>query len=449
MGKTLTEKIFDSHVKDRPEGNNGGAWVLALDAVFCHEITTPIAINDLVSRGLDRVFDPARIKAVIDHVSPAKDSATAEQGKTLRDWAKRHHINDFFDIGRNGVCHAIFPEKGFVRPGYTVIMGDSHTCTHGAFGAFAAGVGTTDLEVGILKGVCVFRQPRSLRVNLNGRVPGGVYPKDIILAVIAALGVSGATDRVIEFRGPVVDAMSMEGRMTLCNMAVEAGATSGICMPDMVTVDYLWPFVRESVSKEEALADFETWRSDDDAAYDAVYDIDCSALEPLATAGYKPDEVKPIQELEGTKIDQVYIGSCTNGRIEDLRAAAAVIRGKKAAPGLRAILAPATQAVYCKALEEGLIADFAAAGFCVVSPGCGACLGMSNGVLAEGEVCASTTNRNFFGRMGKGGMVHLMSPASAAAAAIAGCITGQTAAALSGMSESGPAENSVNTGRTQ
>ncbi|MDR2048656.1 MAG: 3-isopropylmalate dehydratase large subunit [Treponema sp.] len=423
MGKTLTEKIFDSHVKDRPEGDSG-VWVLALDAVFCHEITTPIAINDLVSRGLDRVFDPARIKAVIDHVSPAKDSATAEQGKILRDWAKRHRINDFFDIGRNGVCHAIFPEKGFVRPGYTVIMGDSHTCTHGAFGAFAAGIGTTDLEVGILKGVCAFKQPRSIRVNLNEKAPGGVYPKDIILAVIAKLGVSGATDRVIEFRGPVVDAMSMEGRMTLCNMAVEAGATSGICMPDTVTVDYLWPFIRESyTAKEKALADFETWRSDEDAVYDAVYDIDCSVLEPLATAGYKPDEVKPVRELEGTKIDQVYIGSCTNGRIEDLRAAAAVIRGKKAAPGLRAILAPATQDVYRKALEEGLIGDFAAAGFCVVSPGCGACLGMSNGVLAEGEVCASTTNRNFFGRMGKGGMVHLMSPASAAASAVAGRIT--------------------------
>jgi 3-isopropylmalate/(R)-2-methylmalate dehydratase large subunit len=438
MGKTLTEKIFDSHVKDRPEGGSG-VWVLALDAVFCHEITTPIAINDLVSRGLDRVFDPRRIKAVIDHVSPAKDSATAEQGKILRDWAKRHRINDFFDIGRNGVCHAIFPEKGFVRPGYTVIMGDSHTCTHGAFGAFAAGIGTTDLEVGILKGVCAFKQPRSIRVNLNGKAPGGVYPKDIILAVIAKLGVSGATDRVIEFRGPVVDAMSMEGRMTLCNMAVEAGATSGICMPDMVTVDYLWPFIRRDgpdladgqiapdgktyAAKEEALADFETWRSDEDAVYDAVYNIDCSALEPLVTAGYKPDEVKPVRELAGTKIDQVYIGSCTNGRIEDLRAAAAVIRGKTTAPGLRAILAPATQAVYRRALEEGLIGDFAAAGFCVVSPGCGACLGMSNGVLAEGEVCASTTNRNFFGRMGQGGMVHLMSPASAAASAVAGRIT--------------------------
>ncbi|MDR2073038.1 MAG: 3-isopropylmalate dehydratase large subunit [Spirochaetaceae bacterium] len=445
MGKTLVEKIFQTHLRDKPSEET---WVLTLDAVFCHEITTPLAITDLKSRGLDRVFDPRRIKAVIDHVSPAKDSATAEQGKILRDWTRRHGIGDFFDIGRNGVCHAIFPEKGFVRPGYTIIMGDSHTCTHGAFGAFAAGIGTTDLEVGILKGVCAFKQPRSLRVNLNGKLPGGVYPKDLILAIIARLGVSGATDHVIEFSGPVLDEMSMEGRMTLCNMAVEAGATSGICLPDRVTVDYLWPFIAapglsagpepstgpahgcegtgagEKVygSKEEALADFERWRSDADAAYDAVYDIDCSVLEPLASAGYKPDEVKPIRELEGTRIDQVYIGSCTNGRIGDLRAAAAVIRGKQVAPGLRAILSPATQGVYLQALKEGLIADFAAAGFCVVSPGCGACLGMSNGVLAGGEVCASTTNRNFFGRMGKGGMIYLMSPASAAAAAIAGCI---------------------------
>jgi 3-isopropylmalate/(R)-2-methylmalate dehydratase large subunit len=436
MGKTLVEKIFDSHVRDEPFP---GIWVLALDAVFCHEITTPIAVNDLVSRGLDRVFDPGKIKAVIDHVSPAKDSQTAEQGKILRDWARRQGIRDFFDIGRNGVCHAIFPEKGFVRPGFTVIMGDSHTCTHGAFGAFAAGVGTTDLEVGILKGVCAFKKPGAIRVNVNGVLGGGVYPKDVILAVIKRLTVSGAVNNVIEFRGPVIDAMSMEGRMTLCNMAVEAGATSGICMPDAVTAEYLWPFIGGETaggskdfryaSREEALADFRRWWSDDKdspdgaALYTSTVDLDCSCLEPLATAGYKPDEVKAIRELEGTKIDQVYIGSCTNGRIEDLRAAAAARKGRSAAPGVRAILAPATREVYSRALAEGLLKTFCDAGFCVVSPGCGACLGMSNGVLAEGEVCASTTNRNFWGRMGRGGMVHLMSPASAAAAAVAGYIT--------------------------
>jgi 3-isopropylmalate/(R)-2-methylmalate dehydratase large subunit len=432
MGKTLAEKIFEAHVADRPFGDT---WVLRLDRVFCHEITTPIAINDLVSKNLDRVFDPLKIKAVIDHVSPAKDSKSAEQGKTLRNWARRQHITDFFDIGRNGVCHALFPEKGFVRPGFTVIMGDSHTCTHGAFGAFAAGVGTTDLEVGILKGVCAFRKPETLRVNLwgDGKLPAGVYPKDVILAVIATIGVSGATGKVMEMRGPVVSAMSMEGRMTICNMAVEAGATSGVCMPDMNTVNYLWPFISPGAravaggektysNYDEALADFSQWISDDDAEYASVVDIDCSKLEPLVTVDCKPDAVKPICELAGTRVDQVYIGSCTNGRIEDLRAAAKVLRGRKIAATVRAIVSPASTDIFALALREGLIQVFMDAGCCVTNATCGACLGMSNGVLAEGEVCASTTNRNFYGRMGKGGVVHLMSPASAAATAIAGTI---------------------------
>jgi len=424
MGKTLTQKIFDTHTADQPFE---GVFVLWLDRVFCHEITTPSAINDLVSKKLDKVFDPAKIKAVIDHVSPAKDSLTALQGKTLRDWVRRHNIKDFFDIGRNGVCHAIFPEKGFVRPGFTIIMGDSHTCTHGAFGAFAAGVGTTDLEVGILKGVCAFGKPETLRINLLGELPSGVFPKDVILAIIAKISVSGASGKVMELRGHVISSMSMEGRMTICNMAVEAGATSGVCMPDMTTVNYLWPFIgpngdRSYSSKEEALKDFSKWTSDDDAEYSGVVDIDCSRLEPLATVGYKPDEVKPVRELAGTKVDQVYIGSCTNGRIEDLRAAADVLRGKKIADTVRAIIAPATTDVYAQALKEGLIQTFLDSGCCVTNATCGACLGMSNGVLAEGEVCASTTNRNFYGRMGKGGMVHLMSPASAAAAAVAGAI---------------------------
>jgi len=433
MGKTLTQKIFDTHTADQPFE---GIFVLRLDRVFCHEITTPMAIDDLISKNLDKVFDSSKIKAVIDHVTPAKDSLTAQQGKTLRDWTRRHNIKDFFDIGRNGVCHAIFPEKGFVRPGFTIIMGDSHTCTHGAFGAFAAGVGTTDLEVGILKGVCAFRKPETLRINLLGELPSGVTPKDVILAVISEISVSGASGKVMEFRGPVISEMSMEGRMTICNMAVEAGATSGVCMPDMTTVDYLWPFIGPDASaasatgdgdktystRKEALEDFSKWTSDDNAEYSGVVDIDCSKLEPLATVGYKPDEVKPVRELTGTKIDQVYIGSCTNGRIEDLRAAAAVLYGKKIADSVRAIISPATTDIYAQALKEGLIQIFLDAGCCVTNATCGACLGMSNGVLAEGEVCASTTNRNFYGRMGKGSMVHLMSPASAAASAVAGVI---------------------------
>jgi len=421
MGKTIAEKIFDAHLRDEPFP---GTKVLSLDRVLCHEITTPVAIADLVWRGKDRVFDREKLKVVIDHVTPSKDSKTATQAKILRDWARRHEIPDFFDVGRNGVCHAIFPEKGYIRPGFTVIMGDSHTCTHGAFGAFAAGVGTTDLEVGILKGVCAFREPATIRINLNGELPGGVYAKDVILYVIGQLGVNGATDRVLEFRGPIVDQMSMEARMTLCNMAIEAGGTCGICMPDMTTVEYLWPFIQDEFSsKEAALGEYCKWMSDEDASYDRVLDFDLSDLEPQVTYDFKPDCVKTVGEMAGAPVDQVYIGTCTNGRIEDLRQAAAVLKGKKIADSVRGIVSPATPKIFSDALAEGIIQVFMDAGFCVTNPTCGACLGMSNGVLAEGEVCASTSNRNFNGRMGKGGMVHLMSPATAAASAINGVIT--------------------------
>jgi 3-isopropylmalate/(R)-2-methylmalate dehydratase large subunit len=420
MGKTIAEKIFETHTVDEPFGD---VCVLSLDRVFCHEITTPTAIQDLVERGKDRVFDPDKIKAVIDHVSPAKDSKTAMQGKILREWAKRQGIKDFFDIGNNGVCHAIFPEKGFVRPGFTIIMGDSHTCTHGAFGAFAAGVGTTDLEVGILKGVCTFKKPETFRIEIVGSLKKGVYAKDIILEVIRRISVDGATNMVIEFAGNVVDQMSMDQRMTISNMAVEAGATSGICLPDMTTVDYLWSFIKDEYeTREAALESFSQFSSDKDALYAKRETIDVSDLEPLTTFGYKPDNVRPVSQMEETPVDQVYIGSCTNGRIEDLRVAAQELKGKKIKDTVRAIVSPATPAIFSMALEEGLIKIFMEAGFCVTNPTCGACLGMSNGVLADGEVAAATTNRNFNGRMGKGGMVHLMSPATAAATAIHGKI---------------------------
>jgi 3-isopropylmalate/(R)-2-methylmalate dehydratase large subunit len=421
MGQTTAEKIFAAHLRDEPFP---GTKVLDLDRVLCHEITTPVAIADLEWRGKDRVFDNTRIKAVIDHVTPSKDSKTALQAKILRDWARRHAIKDFFDVGRNGVCHALFPEKGYIRPGFTVIMGDSHTCTHGAFGAFAAGVGTTDLEVGILKGVCAFREPKTIRVNLDGKLQPGVHAKDVILFVIGELGVNGATDRVIEFHGPVVEAMSMDARMTLCNMAIEAGGTCGICQPDQVTVDYLWPFIAgEFNSPQAALEEYRQWCADPDADYDKVLDFDVTGLTPQVTYGYKPDCVKPVSEMAGTRIDQVYIGTCTNGRIEDLRQAADVVKGHRIADSVRAIVSPATPKIFQEALSEGLIQTFMDAGFCVTNPTCGACLGMSNGVLAEGEACASTSNRNFNGRMGKGGMVHLMSPSTAAATAITGVIT--------------------------
>ncbi len=421
MGQTIAQKIFASHLVSKPSEKT---FILKTDVVLCHEVTTPFAITDLVERNKDSVFDAEKIKVVIDHVSPAKDSKTAEQGKILRDWARRNNIKDFFDIGSNGVCHALFPEKGFIRPGNVVIMGDSHTCTHGAFGAFAAGVGTTDLEVGILKGVCSFKEPETIKLNLTGTLKPGVFAKDVILYVISKLGVNGATDKVIEFIGSIIDGFDMEERMTVCNMAVEAGATTGICLPDEKTVDYLWPFIKNDFSsKEEALSEYRKFCDDSDAVYAQEITYDLSLLEPLCTINYKPDQVKKISEMNGTKVDQVYIGSCTNGRISDLRIAASVVKGNHVAPGVRAIVSPATPLVYRQALEEGLISIFMEAGFCVTNPTCGACLGMSNGVLAKGEVCASTTNRNFNGRMGKGGMVHLMSPATAASTAVSGFIT--------------------------
>lgn len=421
MGKTIAQKIFESHLLEKP---SAGVCILKTDTVLCHEVTTPFAITDLMERKKDSVFDPEKIKVVIDHVSPAKDTKTAVQGKILRDWALRNNIKDFFDIGQNGVCHALFPEKGFIRPGTVVIMGDSHTCTHGAFGAFAAGVGTTDLEVGILKGVCAFKEPETIKLTLTGTLKKGVFAKDVILYIISKLGVNGATDKIIEFTGNVINSFSMEERMTVCNMAVEAGATSGICMPDQKTVDYLWPFInKEFSSKEEALKEYSKFCDDSDAVYSQEITIDVSTLTPLSTYGNKPDLVKKVSDMAKTKIDQVYIGGCTNGRISDLRIASQVFKDQTVAKGVRAIVSPATPLVYAQALEEGLISIFIKSGVCVTNPTCGACLGMSNGVLAPGEVCASTTNRNFNGRMGKGGTVHLVSPATAAASAISGYLT--------------------------
>ncbi len=263
-----------------------------------------------------------------------------------------------------------------------------------------------------------------MKIEINGQLQTGVSAKDVILAIIKRLTVNGATDRVIEFTGPLVEQMDMASRMTLCNMAVEAGATSGLCYPDRVTAEYLWPFIKnEHTTIDDAVTDFAKWHSDDDAEYAEVLKINVSDLEPQVTFGYKPDHVKDIKDMEGTTVDQIYIGSCTNGRIEDLRQAAEILKGRKLADEVRGIVTPATPAIYSQALEEGIIKIFMDAGFCVLNPTCGACLGMSSGVLAEGEVCASTTNRNFNGRMGKGGMVHLMSPAAAAATAINGTIS--------------------------
>ena len=295
---------------------------------------------------------------------------------------------------------------GFVRPGYTLIMGDSHTCTHGDFGAFAFGVGTTAIEVGILKGVAAAKDPISFKIELTGTLQKGVYAKDVILYVISQLTVNGATDRVLEFTGDLIDQMPMEDRMTLTNMAVEAGATSGIVNPDIITVDYLWPHIAEEFDndKEKALAEYSQWRSDPDAEYEETLTLDVNELEPLITINYTPDQVIKARDAD-IKIDQAYIGSCTNGRITDLREAAKILKGRKIADSVRGILAPATPKTYRAALQEGIINIFLDAGFLVTNPTCGACLGMSNGVLAPGEVAVSTYQSQFCRSDGQRGYV--------------------------------------------
>lgn len=416
MGRTLVQKIFDSHLVDEPFP---GICAIELDLVMCHEITTPPAILDIKEKYGDEVFNPEKIVALIDHVSPAKDSATALQQKVIRDWAREHKIK-FYDIGRNGVCHAILPEKGHVLPGMTIICGDSHTCTHGAFGAFAAGVGTTDLEAAILKGIAFFRKPKTMRIRLKGSLSDEVFAKDVILYLISKLGVKGATDHVIEFDGPIIKDMGMEARMTICNMAVEAGATSGLCYPDGKTNSY---YREQKIAVHDFESKRKTWQPDKDAEYDQEKIFDLSSLEPQVTFGNNPSEVKSVKEMKGIKVDQVYIGACTNGRISDLRIVAEILQDTKIPDSVRLIVVPATTKIQRQAIEEGLASIFIDAGACFSAPTCGACLGMSNGVLAKEEVCAATTNRNFPGRMGKGGTVHLMSPATAAATALYGEIT--------------------------
>jgi 3-isopropylmalate/(R)-2-methylmalate dehydratase large subunit len=423
MGKNMYEKIIEPHILQvLPDGS----LVLELDRVWGHEITLPPGIIDAKARGCDVVFDPNKIKTMIDHVNPAKDTASAIQGQIIREWSKEHNI-EFLDVGRNGVCHAIIPESGWVRPGEIGIMGDSHTCTHGAFGTFSAGVGTTELEIGIITGMWTCPKQEVIRVNFVGKLPANVFAKDIVLSLIGQIGVKGATNAVIEFGGPVIENMTMESRMTITNMVVEAGATSGIMPIDEKTLNYLRPAVAKSNGEHDIdniLKEFLSFNSDVDAEYDEFMEIDLSTMTPISTINYSPGDVVKVSRLSGKKVDQVYIGSCTNGRIEDLRIAASIIalEGGKISDSVRCVVVPATQHIYKMALSEGLIKIFTEAGCFVSGPTCGACLGMSCGVLAPGEVCVSTTNRNFPGRMGKEGMVHLVSPATAAMTAIYGVI---------------------------
>jgi len=416
--KSAFQKITDRHIK-RVEPD--GTMIFKIDGEWCHEITTPNAILDMEEKGINVVNDPNSIKMMIDHVNPPKDTQSAIQAKIMRDYAKEHSI-EFADVGNNGVCHALIPENGWINPGEIRIMGDSHTCTHGAFCAFTAGVGTTELESAMVTGLWSCPPQKVIRVDFTGILNNRVFAKDLVLSLINLLTVKGAINSVLEIGGNIIDEMSMESRMAICNMVIEAGGTSGIMMVDQTTVDYLYPDLSAEQRKDLLIYYQETWNTDEDFEYDERITIYVDNIVPVITDGYSPDNVVPVSNLAGKKVDQVYIGSCTNGRIEDLRIAAKVIEylGGKIHPDIRCVVVPATQEIAMQAIREGLTQIFMNAGCYVSGPSCGACLGMSCGVIAPGEICVSTTNRNFNGRMGKGGMVHLASPLTAAFAAMKG-----------------------------
>ena len=414
MAMTITEKILakaagkDKVVPDQLINAN-------IDIIMCHDVTTPPAISMLAEKGIDKVFDREKIVVTPDHFQPAKDIKSAELHKRLDDWAKRHNIKHYYKLGRAGVCHALLPEQGHIRPGEVIIGGDSHTCTYGAFAAFSTGVGSTDLAAALATGELWFKVPASIKFVLAGSLSHGVYSKDVILAVIARIGVDGALYRAMEFVGPALAEMSMEARMTITNMAIEAGAKNGIIGFDNVTKQYLDEHLKDKT-------DYTVYESDDDAEYISVEQFDCAEIEPMVALPHLPSGGVPITECAGKAMDQAYIGSCTNGRIEDLRIAAKILKGKQAA--IRTLIVPATPVIWKQAKDEGLFDIFYDAGCVISAPTCGACLGGFMGILAAGEKCISTTNRNFVGRMGSPkSEVYLASPATAAASAIEGKLT--------------------------
>lgn len=413
MGMTLTEKIL-ARAAGRKKVVPGELVDAKIDIVMCHDVTTPPAISMLEEKGIDTVFDREKIVVTPDHFQPAKDIKSAELHKRLDDWAKRHKIRHYYKLGRAGVCHALLPEQGHIRPGEVIVGSDSHTCTYGAFAAFSTGIGSTDAAAAIATGELWFKVPASMKFVLNGSLGPGVYSKDVILAVIARIGVDGALYRAMEFVGPALAEMSMEARMTITNMAIEAGAKSGIIGFDNVTKQYLDEHLKEKTC-------YAVYDSDSDAEYLSTEEFDCSALEPMVALPHLPSGGVPVGECAGMEMDQAYIGSCTNGRIEDLRIAANILDGKKVA--IRTLIVPATPGIWKQAKDEGLFDIFYDAGCVIAAPTCGACLGGFMGILASGEKCISTTNRNFVGRMGHPkSEVYLASPATAAASAVEGKI---------------------------
>ena len=415
MGMTMTQKILAAHA-GLPEVTAGQLIEAKLDLCLGNDITSPVAVNEFERCGACGVFNKSRVALVMDHFTPNKDIKAAEQVKRVREFAGKYDVENFFDVGRMGVEHAILPEKGLVGPGDCIIGADSHTCTYGALGAFSTGVGSTDLAAGMATGTAWFKVPSALKIVLTGKPSRYVGGKDVILHLIGMIGVDGALYKSLEFTGEGVASLSIDDRLCIANMAIEAGAKNGIFPVDEVTMSYVeGRFQREPV----------VYAADEDAEYEQVITIDLSALRPTVAFPHLPENTKTIDQCDGqVKIDQAVIGSCTNGRMEDMRAAASILKGRKVAKGVRCIVIPATQQIWTQCMHEGLFDIFVEAGAVVSTPTCGPCLGGHMGILAAGERAVSTTNRNFVGRMGHvDSEVYLSNPYVAAASAVTGFIT--------------------------
>lgn len=413
MGMTMTQKILAAHAGlDKVEA---GQFIEAkLDMVLGNDITGPPAIKEFEKMGAERVFDRDKIALVPDHFTPNKDIKSAQQCKFMREFAHEQEVTNYFEVGEMGIEHALLPEKGLVVAGDVVIGADSHTCTYGALGAFSTGVGSTDMAAGMATGEAWFKVPAAIKFNLVGKPSEWVSGKDIILHIIGKIGVDGALYKSMEFVGEGIAHLGMDDRFTIANMAIEAGAKNGIFPVDELTIEYM---------KDHSNREYKIYEADEDAIYDEEYTINLSDVRPTVAFPHIPENTRTIDEAGVIEIHQVVIGSCTNGRLDDLRAAAKVLKGRKVKKGIRTIIFPATQKIYLQAIEEGLIKTFIEAGAVVSTPTCGPCLGGHMGILAEGERCVSTTNRNFVGRMGHSkSEVYLASPAVAAASAIAGKI---------------------------
>lgn len=414
MGMTMTQKILARHA-GLSEVKAGQLIEADVDLVLGNDITSPVAVTEFQKFGTDKVFDKDKVAIVPDHFTPNKDIKAAEQCKYIREFAKKMDITNYFEIGEVGIEHALIPEKGLVVAGDLVIGADSHTCTYGALGAFSTGVGSTDMAAGMATGKAWFKVPGAIRFNLTGELTGWVSGKDVILHIIGMIGVDGALYKSMEFGGPGMKSLSMDDRLCMANMAIEAGAKNGIFEVDEKTIEYI---------KEHSNREFAAYRADEDAVYDAVYKINLSEVKETVAFPHLPDNTRTIDEVGDVPVDQVVIGSCTNGRISDLRVAASILKGRHVKKGVRTIIIPGTQKIYKQAVKEGLVDIFIDAGAIFSFPTCGPCLGGHLGILAKGERAVSTTNRNFVGRMGHvESEVYLASPAVAAASAVTGRIS--------------------------